>query len=556
MFWLIVLILWLVSIAAWQRPLFHLLFFSTLNSLQRISLLATFAWIDFAWLCALYQTALSLTGSLFYNRSVVPAAEITTSPAVAILYTTMNDFNALALESCVNQQYPGDFHVYVLDDSTDPIYQRKVDTFSSHFSTTTTVVRRSSRRGFKAGNLNHALAAIAPHFRFFSVCDADGILPRNFLSRTVALFTDDRIGFVQALQRSTSLPRERSFAADLGVGVEIYWRRIVTPLERFGFLMFHGHGATIRTRVWREIGGFPEIVCEDLGFSTRAREKGYFGLLAHDVVCEEDFPETYSLFARRHLKYVRGAVQHFGDGMWSFLCSGNVPWFERLDRLFASIALVSGVPLLLFIVNVVFLVPLVFGYDWLASPTITMASRTDSHKIGFHAALYVMVAATLVAPLIPAALHLWNTPRRLTKYIVLSIAVHISLLAREACEVLQSLFSQRITFTPTGDHSSNEASDSRVREPGTWQFDFSALAIIAVVECLRRTSGPTLLPLFIAVIVRILVARFGWQHKATQIALPLPAVAIAILLALHSLSLLGLCGSLVPAALAGLYYYG
>src|SRR5205085_10938729 len=139
-------------------------------------------------------------------------------------------------------------------------------------------IRRQNHEGYKAGNLIHALQINSVRYEFFAVCDADGILPPDFISKTIAHFTDDTIGFVQARQQSTN-PGINSFAADLAPGIEIYWERIVPSAQAFGFVMFHGHGGIIRKKLWSEIGGFPPIVAEDLAFSTRAREKGYIGVV-------------------------------------------------------------------------------------------------------------------------------------------------------------------------------------------------------------------------------------------------------------------------------------
>ena len=65
--------------------------------------------------------------------------------------------------------------------------------------------------------------------------------------------------------------------------------------------MFLGHGALLRRKCWEEVGGFPHIVSEDLGFAIEIREKGYRGRFVEDVVCYEDFPDTVRAFRIRHM---------------------------------------------------------------------------------------------------------------------------------------------------------------------------------------------------------------------------------------------------------------
>jgi GT2 family glycosyltransferase len=87
------------------------------------------------------------------------------------------------------------------------------------------------------------------------------------------LLADDRCGFVQANHRSNP-NRGGALQAAMGVGIDIHWRWYHPLRNRYGFVMLLGHGAVIRRRVWKGIGGFPEIVSEDLGFSLRARQHG------------------------------------------------------------------------------------------------------------------------------------------------------------------------------------------------------------------------------------------------------------------------------------------
>jgi len=177
----------------------------------------------------------------------------------------MNDFSQDAARSCVSQAYPL-FHLFLLDDSTDRTYRAAVDAFHAEYPVRTTIVRRPSRTGFKAGNLNYALERIEPDYKFFAVCDADGILPSDFISKTLQHFSDDNVGFVQAIQKPLRPKDTTRFTSDLDAEAVIYWKRIVPASERFGFVMFHGHGGMIRTTVWNEVGGFPPVVAEDWRF--------------------------------------------------------------------------------------------------------------------------------------------------------------------------------------------------------------------------------------------------------------------------------------------------
>jgi hypothetical protein len=79
---------------------------------------------ELAWLYGLYNVGIVAVAFL-HKRSVQerspdifsPATEA--PPAVAVLYTTCNDFVERSALSCVALSYP-DYHVYILDDSSEP----------------------------------------------------------------------------------------------------------------------------------------------------------------------------------------------------------------------------------------------------------------------------------------------------------------------------------------------------------------------------------------------------------------------------------------------------
>jgi membrane glycosyltransferase len=378
--WVVVLTGWLLSIGSLQWSWVVTVFRHPPPLIHGTLLVYFICWLYFAWLYALHQMALVCCSAVVRRTGRSPAVCVGDRPAVAILYTTMNDFSQEAALSCTSQTYAR-CHVFLLDDSTDPTFQALVNNFHDAHRSSTTIIRRETRAGFKAGNLNSALDRIGAIYQYFAVCDADGVLPPNFVSELLGRFTDDLIGFVQAVQRPLRPTAPSRFSGDLGIEVSIYWKSIVPASERFGFVMFHGHGGIIRTDVWRNVGGFPAVVAEDLAFSTRARQYGYVGVIADDVVCYEEFPPSYEAFSRRHAKYARGACEHLQHEMWPFLCSRNVRWFEKADRFLATLSMVSAFPVLLFILDYVLLLSGVFGPAFGTGPFHgpTLLLSTNNH---------------------------------------------------------------------------------------------------------------------------------------------------------------------------------
>ena len=236
------------------------------------------------------------------------------------------------------QQDYASYRVYILDDSSDPAIRARIDAFAAEYSERVTVVRRGDRRAYKAGNLNHALASIARE-PLFALVDADEILPTDFLARLVPrILAIPDCGFIQANHRSN--PNATSaLARDLGPGVDSHWRWYHPLRNDYGFVMLLGHGALIRRQAWVDAGGFPELVSEDLAFALRAREAGWRGRFAEDVVCIEEFPEDVRAFRVRHMKWTRGTCEFLSREAGRLLLTHRLSWVEKIDILLPTLNL-------------------------------------------------------------------------------------------------------------------------------------------------------------------------------------------------------------------------
>ncbi|MFN4129697.1 MAG: glycosyltransferase, partial [Paracoccaceae bacterium] len=120
-------------------------------------------------------------------------------PRVAILIATYNEelevlertiVGALALNHPAKE-------VVVLDDGRRDWLQDYCATKGVRY------MRRPDNEGSKAGNINHALGALAADPQppdFIAILDADFVPHRGFISRSLALFHDPQVGLVQTPQ--------------------------------------------------------------------------------------------------------------------------------------------------------------------------------------------------------------------------------------------------------------------------------------------------------------------------------------------------------------------
>ncbi len=526
---------------------------------------------EIAWLYGFYNVGV-IVFAASYRRdqrrkgALLPCHLPDPAPPVAVLYLTCNDFVEESASSCLAQNYPA-YTLYLLDDSSDPEQRTRVDAFAARHPGRVQVVRRQDRRGFKAGNINHGLATAALREPLFALVDADEVLPPNFLRRVVPrLLAEARCGFVQANHRSN--PNHRGALADaVGVGIDIHWRWYHPLRNRYGFVMLLGHGAVIRREVWEEIGGFPEIVSEDLAFSLRARQQGWHGVFAEDVICYEDFPETIRAFRVRHMKWTRGTCEFFAREMWPALRAGGVPLVEKLDVLFPALSLPLSLVYFLFVVDANLLFGLLFTRPHpvtVALGSLQIALPTRALVPEFSAVggwdFFAITLLTFIAPILCFIIDLAPHPVRLFQFLCRSTVMYASLGPMSSFGVLAYLVTGKATFLVTGERKQVGAAARQAdREPRwrrAWHWARKAVAsshpdhplvqgfevacgVVLGAACLQ-VAGFSFLGLALGFVMLPVLHHVAWEHPMVQRLLYLPFSLILGGLMLGGLGLLGM----------------
>ncbi|MBL7129863.1 MAG: glycosyltransferase [Candidatus Omnitrophica bacterium] len=381
------------------------------------------------------------------------------SPKVAVLYTTCNDFQQEALISCLKQNYKN-FHVFILDDNSDEDYKNRIDNFSKIYPDRITIIRREKRIGFKAGNLNNGLRQIGKDYEYFSISDADTILPANYISRSLPFFSNKKIAFVQANQIAN--PQQKSiFAKLMAFNIDLHYKHYAVTKNRFGFVMFYGHGALMRIDIWRQIGGFPEIATEDLGYSMKVRQAGYEGIFLRDVICFEDFPPTYKQYRSRNEKWIRGTSECLLKYYPSFLRTKHIHWFEKFDCLVSALSLLTALPFIILLLMVGIFLPLWFVNFQFQGPMLRMPILYDKTLIRLATQLksnlfwswdfYIIMLITLFAPLLPVVIGLFKCPLKMLRYMTLFTFNFFSLQIVSGFNMLSYILTKKATFPITGE---------------------------------------------------------------------------------------------------------
>jgi cellulose synthase/poly-beta-1,6-N-acetylglucosamine synthase-like glycosyltransferase len=420
---------WLaVSFLSWRA------FYTTLPEDYGIVVLLLFHslhlwWMAF-WLWGIHNFWLQTLS--FFPRKTPPRTGCNRNAAVAILYTACDDFDAVACSSCLSQTHPKT-RVIICDDSRNPSSCWEIDQWAGNQKTRVHVVRRHDKSGFKAGNLNYAIRNRV-HEEFILICDADEIIPTDFVSQILIYFSSDDIGFVQASHRARS-DSGSWFSSFMGLSINLFWRHCMPLKNRYGFVACLGHGVMIRRNAWEAAGGFPEIVSEDIGFAARAARAGFHGVVAEDVIAEEAPPPNYRAFRAKYRKAIGGTVEFFQKEFWPLARSPHLSLVEKLDALvtfsFCFLGLVS-------IVNLGG--GIILSYIYRLHGYATLQPWLLS--------LYLIGPFT---PIVPLAAYFAKSPGKLARYMSLAAVAYVSLMPGLAAKALQQLLRLRpATFEVTG----------------------------------------------------------------------------------------------------------
>jgi hypothetical protein len=224
-------------------------------------------------------------------------------PGVALLMVVCDDLVPEALAQLGSQTYPNTT-VYLLDDSIQKQNRLTLDRLKFN------VLRRSNRRGAKAGNLNNWLQMFGESYDYFVVLDSDSILPADFVERLLLYAehpANKRIGIFNSLPECWNV--RRCFPRLLSTSTPLRnWFRL--RLDNLDITtLSSGHNNLHRTSAVLEAGGFNEnLIAEDIALSLTLLQHDYRSVLT-DVHAFEGEPEHIFSFVRRQRRWASQAIQ-------------------------------------------------------------------------------------------------------------------------------------------------------------------------------------------------------------------------------------------------------
>jgi len=255
---------------------------------------------------------------LFYHRKYanmnpVPKENFDEKPLVTIQLPLYNELYVVErlIDAICLIDYPKDkLEIQVLDDSTDEtskitaaaVEAKQKEGFDIQH------IRRGTREGFKAGALKAGMKIAKGEF--IAIFDADFLPHKDFLTKTLSFFTDDKIGMVQTRWEHLNgdysiLTRAQALALDGHFVIE----QSVRNKSGF-FINFNGTGGVWRKNCIVDSGNWhADTLTEDLDLSYRAQLKGWRFVFLKDFTSPAELPSEINALKSQQFRWTKGAIE-------------------------------------------------------------------------------------------------------------------------------------------------------------------------------------------------------------------------------------------------------
>lgn len=221
-----------------------------------------------------------------------------------------------------NISYPFDkLKIQILDDSTDitsNLIDRAVGKLANR-GIETEIIRRNSRKGYKAGALDNGLKN--DDSEFIAMFDSDFEIDPLFLEKTIHFFKDNYdIGAIQTRWGHTNLFYSL-FTRAMSIGIDGHFLVEKPGRKKLNaFISFNGTGAIWRRSVIDEIGGWSaDTLAEDLDLAYRAQMKGYKIVYLENLISKQEIPPTIRTWIIQQSRWAKGFSQNIKLNMRRFL---------------------------------------------------------------------------------------------------------------------------------------------------------------------------------------------------------------------------------------------
>ncbi|MGB3789375.1 MAG: glycosyltransferase [Phormidesmis sp.] len=255
-------------------------------------------------------------------------------PVVTVQLPIFNELYVVErlLDAIAQLDYPLDrLEIQVLDDSTDETQQlchQKVEALKQQ-NFDIEHIRRSHRKGFKAGALAYGLQQAAGEL--ILIFDADFVPRPDTLLQMVDYFADPTVGMVQA--RWSHINRQYSLLTQIqALMLDGHFVIEQTARNRSGcFFNFNGTAGIWRASAIADAGGWQHTtVTEDLDLSYRVQLKGWRCIYLPHLSIPAELPVEMNSFKSQQFRWAKGASQ-VARKMLGTVCQAKLPLYVKFE---------------------------------------------------------------------------------------------------------------------------------------------------------------------------------------------------------------------------------
>ena len=283
-------------------------------------------------------------------------------PPVTILIAAYNEENSVAttLSGIFQQDYPAEIKIiFINDGSSDKTLNSVKDLQSGHPNLDLIDLKHN---GGKAAALNHGLEKCTTDI--IITVDADSYILKDGIKNLVARYISDppttrAVAGAILIRNSRENWITKAQEWDYFLGIATI-KRIQSLFQ--GTLVAQGAFSLYDRKTVLELGGWPEMVGEDIVLTWRILAAGYRVGHAENAIAFTDCPNTLTKFVRQRRRWARGLIEAFKDNpriLFNARLSTLYIWWNTVFPLM-DIAFVFG-----FIPG---LILACFGIYWIAGP--------------------------------------------------------------------------------------------------------------------------------------------------------------------------------------------
>lgn len=210
------------------------------------------------------------------------------------------DIVELTVRSVAAMRHPR-LTLWILDDGKSPEVAAIAARYGAMYLT------RPDRRGAKAGNINNALTHAGGDF--VVIFDADHAPVPSFLERTMALFDDESVAFVQTPQAYRNRDVNR-VAAGAHEQQAIFYGPILRGKDAVGAVFSCGTNVVFRRKALDQIDGIPEdSITEDLRISLVLLRHRWTSRYVPEILAHGLGPVDVGSYFKQQLRWARGGLE-------------------------------------------------------------------------------------------------------------------------------------------------------------------------------------------------------------------------------------------------------